>query len=197
MKKFLLCLIACTAIISAGFAGTKTDEDEVSTERIFAITPGLRLSVLGLEPTFAVNFYNLELEGACAFSTGLDGKQFGFAPSFSVAYNTNPFEKGGYAVFGGEYMYLTPAYTNMLTKTLDEDKNEDVLPGIHTLSLFYKGGYNFTPVFGLMWRLRLPLMITGAKDGESFNLNVTNLPGFAGCFLIGVCTTSIGVKFTF
>ncbi len=196
MKRILICLLACVMIIPAVFADTDETRDYES-EKIFGITPGVRLSVLGLEPTIGVNIYNLELEGACAFSTGLDGKQFGCAPSFSVAYNTNPFEKGSYAVFGGEYMYLTPSYTNMLTKTFDEDNDEDVLPGIHSISLFYKGGYNFTEVFGLIWRLRLPLMIAATKDDESFNLNVTNLPGFAGCFLIGICTTSIGVKFTF
>ena len=136
-------------------------------------------------------------EASCALSTGLDGKQFGAAPAFSVAYNTNPFDKGGFAVFGGEYMYLTPSYTNMIAKTIDEDNQEDVLPGVHALSIFYKGGYNFNHVFGLLWRFRLPLMITAAKDGESVNLNVSNLPGVAGCFLLGICTTAIGVKLTF
>ncbi len=198
MKKILLCLILCAVIMPSIFARTETDDD-FESEKIFGITPGVRLSVLGLEPTLAIDVYNFEIEGTCAFSSGLDGKQFGFAPSLSVAYNTNPYENGSFAVFGTEYMYLTPSYTNMLAKTFDKDKDvdEDLLPGIHSLSFFYKGGVNFNSVFGMLWRVRLPILISGSQDGESFNMNITNLPGFAGCFLIGVCTTSVGVKFTF
>ena len=194
MKKILLCLLVCTVIAASAFARSNDDDD---SEKMIGFGPGVRFSVLGVEPTLSLDILNLELEGACAFSTGLDGKQFGYAPSFSVAYNTNPFEKGGFAVFGAEYMYLTPMYTNMIVRTFDKDEDEDVMPGIHSISLFYKGGYNFNSVFGMIWRLRLPVMITGKSDEESFNLNITNLPGFAGCFLIGVCTTSIGVKLTF
>ncbi len=194
MKKFLLCLVACTAFIAGAFAKSY---DEMDSEKIFGITPGARISVLGLEPTVAVDFYNLEVEAACAFSSGFDGKQFGAAPSFSVAYITNPFEKGISAAFGAEYMFLTPSYTNMLTRTMDKDDDVEDIPGIHMISVFYKGAYNFNHVFGLLWRIRLPLMIGATQDGESLNVNVTNLPGFAGCFLVGICTTSIGVKFTF
>ena len=197
MKKILFAMILSLFILPAVFASP--DEYEVTnrSDKIFGVAPGVRFSVLGVEPTVALNIYNLELEGACAFSSGLDGKKFGVAPSFSVAYNTNPFEKGTSAVFGLEYMYLTTSYTNMIVKTIDEDNQEDVLPGVHALSIFYKGGYNFNHVFGLLWRFRLPLMITAAKDGESVNLNVSNLPGVAGCFLLGICTTAIGVKLTF
>lgn len=190
MKKLLISVLFIGALMTTAFAETESD-------KIFGITPGIRLSILGLEPTVAVDITHLELEGACAFSTGFDGKQFGIAPSFSAAYITNPFEKGGSAAFGLEYMYLTPSYTNMIVKFIDKDNDEDVLPGIHSVSFFYKGCYNFNSVIGLLWRLRLPLMIAGKKDDVSFNMNITNLPGFAGCFLIGVCTTSIGVKFTF
>ena len=172
------------------------------SNKIFGIAPGIRFSVLGVEPTVALNVFNLELESACAFSSGLDGKKFGAAPSFSVAYNTNPFEKGTSAVFGLEYMYLTPSYTNMLNKTVDKNNtidDEDELPGVHSLSLFYKGTYNFNKVFGLLWRVKLPVMIMPAErvDGDIQNLNITNLPGFLGCTLIGFCLTSVGVRFVF
>ncbi len=200
MKKIFLAMILSLVLMPAVFASPDEYEVTNNSDKIFGIAPGVRFSVLGVEPTIALNLYNLELEGACAFSSGLDGKQFGAAPSFSVAYNTNPFERGTAAVFGLEYMYLTSSYTNMLNKTVEKNKNdEDVVPGIHSLSLFYKGTYNFNKVFGLLWRVKLPVMIMPAErvDGEIQNLNITNFPGFLGCALIGFCLTSIGVRFVF
>ena len=197
LKKLLLCLILCAGLIPSVFAKSSwDDDDDFGADKTFGITPGIRISLLGLEPTLALDISHLEIEAACAFNTGYDGNQFAFAPSCSVAYITNPFEKGGSTAFGLEYMYLTPSYTAMMEKLVDADSS-GVYPGVHGLSLFYKGCYNFNSVVGLLWRLRLPVLITGTAEGETFNLNITNLPGFAGCFLLGVCTTAIGVKFTF
>ena len=55
---------------------------------------------------------------------------------------------------------------------------------------------NFNSVFGLEWRARLPLVLGGSDGEDSFSMNVTNWAGFGGSFLIGVCTLSLGVKFT-
>lgn len=196
MKKILLCLILCASLIPAVFARSGDSDDD--SDKIFGITPGVRLSLLGVEPTLAFDITHLELEAACAFNTGFDGNQFGYAPSASVAYITNPFEKGGSTAFGLEYMYLSPSYTSLIIKASESNYNGVEIPGVHSLSLFYKGCYNFNSVFGLLWRLRLPVLITGKDtDGQTYNLNITNLPGFASCFLIGICTTTIGVKFTF
>ena len=200
MKKFLITMILSLALMPALFATPDDFEITNSSDKIFGIAPGVRISVLGVEPTLALNMYNLELEGACAVSSGLDGKQFGVAPSFSIAYNTNPFERGTAAVFGLEYMYLTSSYTNMLNKTVEKNKNEkDVVPGIHSLSLFYKGCYNFNRTFGLLWRVKLPVMIMPAErvEGEIQNLNITNFSGFLACTLIGFCETGVGVRFMF
>ena len=202
MKKSFLTVILSLFLLPAVFASPNEYEVTNDSNKIFGRAPGIRFSVLGVEPTVALNVFNLELESACAFSSGLDGKKFGAAPSFSVAYNTNPFEKGTSAVFGLEYMYLTPSYTNMLNKTVDKNNtidDEDELPGVHSLSLFYKGTYNFNKVFGLLWRVKLPVMIMPAErvDGDIQNLNITNLPGFLGCTLIGFCLTSVGVRFVF
>ena len=202
MKKSFLTVILSLFLLPAVFASPNEYEVTNDSNKIFGIVPGIRFSVLGVEPTVALNVFNLELESACAFSSGLDGKKFGAAPSFSVAYNTNPFEKGTSAVIGLEYMYLTPSYTNMLNKTVDKNNtidDEDELPGVHSLSLFYKGTYNFNKVFGLLWRVKLPVMIMPAErvDGDIQNLNITNLPGFLGCTLIGFCLTSVGVRFVF
>lgn len=196
MKKLLFCLIFSLAFLPAVFAIDNYEIND-SSEKTFGISSGVRFSVLGVEPTFAIDVYNLEVEAACAISSGLNGKHFGYAPSFSVAYNTNPFERGSAAVFGAEYMYLAPSYTNMLPKSFDDYEEGDVLPAVHAVSLFYKGAYNFNKAFGLLWRIRLPVFI-GARDGEDlYNFNITNLPGFTACALIGFCTTSVGVKFVF
>ena len=122
MKKLLLCLIICAGLIPSVFARSSwDDDDDFDSDKIFGITPGIRLSILGLEPTLAVDIYHLEIEAACAFNTGFDGNQFGFAPSGSVAYITNPFEKGGSTAFGLEYMYLTPSYTAAMAKISEAD----------------------------------------------------------------------------
>ena len=204
MKKFLLTLFLSLALLPAVFAATDEFEITDASDKTFGFAPGLRLSILGLEPTFAINMNNLEFEAACAFSSGLDGKQMGFAPSVSIAYNTNPFEKGNAAIFGLEYMFLTPSYTNLLNKSLEKESyNNDEIeldwPGIHSLSLFYKGTHNFNNVFGMLWRIKLPLLMLPAEkvDGEIQNLNITNWGGFFLCSLIGVCETSVGVRFVF
>ena len=206
MKKNILIILLSLSLLPALFASPREIEITDSSDKIFGIAPGLRLSLLGLEPTVSVNAYNLELEAACAFSTGADGVTLGLAPSFSVAYNTNPFEKGTSAAFGLEYMYLTSSYTNLMSRALEKNDDSDEIydiyenaPGVHSLSLFYKGTHNFNKVFGLLWRIKLPLLILPAEkvDGELKNLNITNFPGFFACTLLGICETSVGVKFMF
>ena len=151
---------------------------------------------MGLEPTFDLFINKLELEGSCAFSTGLAGEAFGFAPSFSIGYNTKPLGPGLAAVFGGEYMYLSPMYTGMITNLLN-DKNSNGSISVHSFSFFYKGVVNFNSTVGLSWRFRLPLVIGGYADNNYYNLNILNLAGFGACSLIGICTISMGVQFTF
>lgn len=199
MKKIFWIFALCAILGTAVFADEYEDEDisfeSDSTEKMIGFTPGIRFSVLGIEPTFSLNLSHLELEGSCIMSTGLKGEQFGYAPSVSVGYNTNPFERGSFAVFGGEYMCLSSMYITMLANLLNNDNEED-LPAIHSVSLFYKGGVNFTNRFGMIWRVRFPLVIAGAADGETYSLNVTNLAGFGGCTLVGLSTISMGIKLT-
>ena len=107
---------------------------------------------------------------------------------------THPFEKGASTVLGGEYMYLSPMYTNMITKFTDTDEDQEKLPAVHALSIFYRGGVNFTNRIGMNWRIRLPLLIAGYQDGESFNVNISNLMGFGICCLTGLCTVSLGLR---
>ncbi|BDC94357.1 hypothetical protein [Treponema bryantii] len=190
MKKLLLCIILCAAFIPSLFANSD-DFDEPKSEKIFAVVPGVRISILGLEPTIGFNIYNLDAELGVAISTGFTGEGFGVAPAISVGYCTNPFDKGPVATFGLEYLILTSSYVNLLNKVADEAAYMDI-PAIHTLSLYYRGGFNFNNVFGLTWRVRLPLFMGGG--GEYFN--ITNYQGALICTLAGICTISVGVKFT-
>ena len=65
MKKLLLCLILCAGLIPSVFARSSwDDDDDFDSDKIFGITPGIRLSILGLEPTLAVDIYHLEIEAA-------------------------------------------------------------------------------------------------------------------------------------
>ena len=193
MKKLLLCLILCAAFIPSVFAySDDIDTAEPESEKIFAIVPGLRISLLGLEPTIGVNFYNLDVELGVAVSTGLTGEGgFGIAPAISVGYCSNPFDKGAVATVGLEYLLLTSSYINLLNKVSDENTDTSI-PAIHSLSVYYRGGYNFNKVFGVIWRVRLPLIVGGG--GEYFN--ITNTKGALVCCLAGICTMSIGIKFS-
>ena len=174
---------------------TFTEKDTASEDKTFGAAVGVRFSVLGLEPVVDVNISHLELEGTCIFNTGLKGDEFGYAPSFSIGFNTNPFEPGSTTVLGGEYMYLSPMYTNMITKITDKDnENTESLPAVHAVSLFYRGGVNFTSHLGMNWRVRLPLFIAGKQGDESFNVNISNLMGFGICCLTGLCTVSLGLR---
>lgn len=191
MKKFLLCLVFFAAFMPAIFADD-FESDYNDSEKVFAVVPGLRLSILGLEPTIGINFHNLETELGVAISTGLTGNGFGIAPNLSVGYCTNPFDKGISATFGAEYFLLTSSYINLLNKISDDDDYDYEVPAIHAVSLYYKGVFNFNKTFGLLWRVRLPLVMAGG--GHSFN--ITNTQGALVCGLIGFCTISVGVKFS-
>ena len=188
MKKFILSLFLCAAILPCVFAES---DEEVSSDKFFGVGPGLRLSLMGVEPTVAVNIYNLELEGACAFSSGWDPTEtnFGWAPSFSIAYNTKPFDKGVSSTLGLEYVYLTKTYLNMLSFSTGATD-------AHAASFFYRGAVNFNPHFSFLWRLRLPLMIAAPdSDGKLSGIFITSPAGFGLSWLICLCTTSIGIKF--
>lgn len=196
MKKLIICLLLCAALVPSVFARSSDyDDDYDKPGKFMGLTPGVRLSIVGLEPTLALNFLNLEVEAACALNSGWDGKNFGYAPSLSVGYNANPYNRGAFAVFGVEYMYLSPAYMTMMTNFLNLS-NILSLPSIHSASIFYKGGVNFNSAFGMLWRIRLPLWIMDSQGGNVCNINVTNVPGFATNFLIGICTFSVGLKLT-
>lgn len=199
MKKFFFVIILCFTFLPSLFADEFDDvvASSSKSEKLFVFTPGVRFSFLGIEPSFSFDIKNLELELACVISTGFTGKEFGVAPSFAIGYNTNPFDRGAVATFGLEYMYLTSSYTNMIVKAVGGDDAEEQFPGIHGLGIYYKGAYKFNPTFGLLWKFQLPLLIYATKDGVSMNINITNMPGMLGCFIIGLSTTSIGVEFSF
>lgn len=192
MKKFLIAIIVFLLLLPAAFAKSDYYEFEESPKKIFGIAPGLRLSIIGLEPTLAIDFFNLEIEAGCAVSTGLDGKSLGIAPSLSLGYCTNPFERGSSTTFGAEYYLLSPSYTNLMNQ-LSEDRTPTNGASIHAFSLFYKGAFHFNRHLGLLWRIRLPLFFGG--DGQYFN--ITNPPGALLCCLAGIATVGVGVSFMF
>lgn len=192
MKKIFICLALFASVFAVGFS---RDFSYGNGENSFALVPGLRLSLLGLEPTFAVDFENLELEAACAVTTGVKGEGFGIAPSVSIAYCSNPFDSGSVLTFGLEYMMVSSSYMRAFGAFSDSDTATGV-PVFHAVSLFYKGGYKFTDVFGVLWRARIPLLIGGSDGNQSLYYNITNTQGAFMCLLAGVLTLGVGVQFT-
>ena len=192
MKKFLFCLIITMAMLPSVFARTEIVEIDDYSGKVFGMSPGMRISILGLEPTFAVNYRNIEAEVGCSISTGVDGSKLGVAPAFSIGYCTNPFLRGACTTFGLEYFLLSSSYIGLLDQ-LSEEPVEGAPSSIQAISLFYKGGYHFNRTFGVLWRARLPLLM--GFDGYYYN--ITNTRGALLCCLAGACTISAGVNFMF
>ena len=63
MKKLLLSLIFALALLPSAFALADEVEITGSSEKVFGISPGVRFSVLGLEPALALDIFNLDVEG--------------------------------------------------------------------------------------------------------------------------------------
>ena len=138
------------ALLPSAFARTEIVEIDENSEKVFGMSPGLRLSILGLEPTFGVNYKNVEAEIGCAISSGIDGSKIGVAPSFSIGYCTNPFYRGSCTTFGLEYYVLSSSYIGLLNR-LDEDSDVMLVPvTIQALSLYYKGAYHLTKNFSTL-----------------------------------------------
>ena len=193
MKKILFCILFALILLPSTFARTEYyDLEDDEPEKIFGFTGGLRLSILGLEPVVGINFSNLEVEAGCSISTGLDGKEFGIAPSLSVGYCTNPFERGSCTTVGLEYYFMSPSYTHLLGSYFGSASNPGGFAG-HAVSLYYKGAVHFTQNFGLIWRVRLPLFMCGNDE----YYNITNIAGAGICCLTGITTVAFGVNFMF
>jgi len=199
MKKLAIFLILTVTVFSSAFADyqmKKKNTETSNSEKIIGFAPGIRLSLLGIEPSFGIDVKNLELEAACAISTGTTGDKIGVAPSFSVAYNSDPFGNGVSATFGLEYMFLSSSYMNVLGDVSDSDDSGND-SNIHAISIFYRGDFKIVDFLAFCWRIRFPLFIGWEGNDGLESINVTNFPGLLGCGLIAICTVSIGVRFTF
>lgn len=201
MKRFFCTLILIATVFSTASAEyalkkKKPVNSAPDDMKVIGFAPGVRLSLLGIEPTFAIDILNLELEAACAISTGVTGDRIGVAPSFCIAYNSDPFGDGVSATFGLEYMFLSSSYMRVLGDVIDSD-DMGTDPNIHGISLFYRGDFKITRFAAFCWRIRFPLFIGWEGDDGFQSINVTNLPGLFGCGLISICTVGIGVRFSF
>lgn len=173
--------------------------------KVFGITPSLRFSIIGVEPSIALNIFNLEMEGGAAIQRQFGSDYFGFAPIFSVGYNSKPFTKGYQNFIGASYIYLTE---NWMKSTFIgqiicdiQDKNTDVpdfsWPEGHIFAINYRGAFQWASKCNLNFRVLLPLaMYYTDKENPTLITIADNIGGFGLSWLCAIASFSIGFKVT-
>lgn len=191
MKK-MFCLLVCVFLCNVGF----------SAERTFGGSVGMRLSVLGMEPTASFIFSQMELEASAPLSasggTSKDNpSKFGVMPGGSFGYLQEPFKTGWQNGVGIDYHWLSPSWWEA-TLIGSLMKKSDISPNFHAVSLYYKGGWKWSNGCNLYFRLLLPLVFWGpTSDGSVKSLSVINTTGLAASFLALVVTPSLGFRWCF
>ena len=206
MKKvysFILCIIFSTLILFPVFS-----EDHSPDGKVIGLTTGMRLSLLGFEPSVSLILDNLEIEGFCPivrYTRDWDNLKVGYAPGGSIGFISSPFDTGWQNGIGISYIWFTPSYvdTTMAIWSWKENNDDpDVIKNIkenggHVFSLYYRGGVRFRSGVNLFFRIALPV-VAFAPDLAG-NGVITIVDAYGGLASLAVCTLtqSIGIRFTF
>ncbi|MCF0242679.1 MAG: hypothetical protein HUK25_08580 [Treponema sp.] len=189
MKKLLIVL----TILSFGinFAASAETENEYQNEnntqveqkleRKFGGSIGVRLSILGVEPTVSFIGGKTELEVYCpvlmigsSFIKDLKWDNFLMGPGASIGMLSSPFETGFQNGFGAAYNYY---FTGDL----------------HAWSLYYKLGVRFRDGSNIMVRTMWPMAMM--QKGEI--ISILSPDYLLGSYLISYCLFSIGYRHYF
>ena len=193
MKKiFALALLACVAGIPL-FA-----QEDAENGKTFGGSAGLRLSILGIEPTASFIFNHMEIEASCPLARyGINSSIVGYAPGAAVGYISSPFDKGWQNGVGISYYWFTQSYIDSVVETFWDVASTAENVNLHAFSLYYRGGIRFRKGFNMYFRVMVPLVLYAHADTEKAVISVIDRE-FVSVMLLGcVCTQAIGVRFTF
>ncbi|MBQ5491927.1 MAG: hypothetical protein IIT68_07720 [Treponema sp.] len=182
---------------------------------------GVRFSVLGMEPTVALIFNNLEVEASAPIQSqhvysssynpgsvpsGQDVSDyvFGIAPEVSIGYNSKPFTSGWQNTVGASVLWLTDSFVNALAGNgsasvlpLDSNGSVDFSQGAYLGSFFYRGGIQWKSGLCLYFRVTVPLVAYVPSQGNAGFYSVMESEMAMASMAAAFTTTAVGIKFTF
>lgn len=154
------------------------------------VSPGLRFSVLGVEPTVALNVDDFEAEVGFSFARDayydFGGKYYRtiLTPNVTVGWNYDAFDTGWHNLVGATY------YCGF---GLNSDNN-DVY---HMAGLAYRGSVKFRNNVEICIRTNLPFVIIDPTQDDPLALTIADAGGIFECALYGLAMSSIGVRIGF
>lgn len=177
MKKIL-------SIVVALFVGCFVLSAETHVE------PGIRFSVLGVEPTIAVGINDLEIEAGFAFARDgmyqFDSQKYRalMTPNVTVGWNYDAFDTGWHNLVGFTY-YCGIGY------------NKNATDIYHMAGLGYRGSIKFRNNFEICVRTNLPFVIIDPTADDPLALTIADAGGIYDCLVYGISMTSVGFRFSF
>lgn len=175
---------------------------------------GFRLSfLLGFEPEVSVTFNNLEISAFAPLSESVTNNEFGWGIGGSIGVNSKPHGRGWQNGFGASYLFLSPSFFRTKFDTIIDvayaDAEEDTIIGetrsddsttdvsMHIASLYYRGGVKFNELWGLNFRIFMPVFALLSDGNETQHISILSGSGAALSFLCIPCSISLGVRFEF
>lgn len=155
------------------------------------IAPGIRFSVLGVEPTVSLNIDDLEVEAGFAFARDAsyyidtsDDYRVMFTPNITFGWNYDAFDTGWHNLVGASY-YLGMGFNSNET---------DVY---HMIGMAYRGSVRFRSNLEICAQTCLPFLIVHQGADEPLPLTIADNGGIWECALLGLCMSSIGIRIGF
>lgn len=178
----MLCFGLCFSLSAESEDVSKKVDDttvESKSEKKFGGAIGVRVSILGVEPSVSLIGGNTEVEVYCPVMQDYssDGwEDFTLGPGVSWGYLSSPFEKGFQNGVGAAYN----CYYNL---------------NLHAWSLYYKLGVRFNNGSNLMFRTMVPLVMW--ETDSNTMLSIAQPGYFWGSFLASHALFSVGYRYYF
>ncbi|MBP3710082.1 MAG: hypothetical protein J6I73_06760 [Treponema sp.] len=192
-KMFAAALLACMVSISL------SAQDDAEKSKTLGGSAGLRLSILGIEPTASFIFNHMEIEASCPLARySMDSNAtIGYAPGASFGYISSPFDKGWQNGVGISYYWFTPSYIDSVAAIFSGVTSTAQNGNLHAFSLYYRGGIRFRKGFNMYFRVMVPLVLYAHSDTDKTVISIIDRE-FVSVMLLGcLCTQAIGFRFTF
>lgn len=156
------------------------------------VSPGIRFSVLGVEPTVAFNVDDFEAEiglavardgyyefdSSCRYHTLL-------TPNITIGWNYDAFDTGWHNLVGFTY-YCGLGF-----------KDDYSMDHYHLAGLGYRGSIRFRNNLEICFRTNLPFVVIDSTRADPLYLTIADAGGFGECILYGLAMSSIGVRIGF